>query len=253
MMKCKRLAVVIILMCVGTHAGAQNSEKIVIAAAADLKFALDSIITVFGKQDNRSVQVTYGSSGKLYEQLSHGAPFDIFFSADINYPKMLQQNGHTASEIYEYGIGRIVLWSKKVDVSQGMNALLSPGVKKISIANPAHAPYGKRAEEALNYFGLMTKVRDKLVFGENISQAAQFITSGAADIGIVALSLAVSPNMKKEGGTYYLIPEQSHQPLEQGMVITRYGGDKLLAVKFMDFVKSKTADDILIYYGFTKP
>ena len=231
-----------------------QQEKILIAAASDLKFALDSVITVFKKNNSGTVDITYGSSGKLFEQISNGAPFDIFFSADINYPKQLQEKGLTASETYAYGVGRIVLWSKKIDPNKdGMKSLRSPSIKKVAIANPAHAPYGKRAEEALNYYKVFEFVKGKLVFGENISQTAQFVTTGAADMGIVALSLAVSPAMKKEGGKYYLIPETSHNRLEQGTVITRHGKGNDLANAFMEFIKSSTAHTILNHFGFTKP
>jgi molybdate transport system substrate-binding protein len=233
---------------------AQQPDKILIAAASDLKFALDSIVVVFKKNSGDKVDVTYGSSGKLFEQISNGAPFDIFFSADISYPKQLKEKGLTASEVYPYGVGRIVIWSKKIDPNEeGMKSLLSPSLKKIAIANPAHAPYGKRAQEALTYYKMFEAIKSKLVYGENISQTAQFITTGAADIGIVALSLAVSPNMKKEGGKYYLIPETSHNRLEQGTVIMRHGKGNDVANAFMEFIKSDTANTILIHFGFTKP
>src|SRR6478609_11073099 len=223
-MKQVRIIFVTIFVFFTTLSQAQKSDKILMAAASDLKFALDSIVMVFKKSNSGTVEVTYGSSGKLFEQISNGAPFDIFFSADINYPKQLKEKGLTASEVYPYGVGRIVIWSKKIDPDkEGMKSLSSPLIRKIAIANPAHAPYGKRAEEALMYYKMLDAVKSKLVYGENISQTAQFITTGAADIGIVALSLAVSPNMKKEGGKYYLIPETSHNRLEQGAVITRHG------------------------------
>lgn len=230
-----------------------QSGKILVAAASDLKFALDSVVSVFGKDHNCAVEVTYGSSGKLSEQITHGAPFDLFFSADISYPERLQDNGLTASEIYPYGVGRIVIWSKRIDPAEGMNALLSPRVKKIAIANPAHAPYGKRAEEALLHEQLMQKVKDKLVFGENISQTAQFVTTGAADAGIIALSLALSPNMKRLDGKYYLIPEEFHQPLKQGAVVLSHGKDNGCAKDFLEFLKGQQADSILRCFGFVKP
>jgi molybdate transport system substrate-binding protein len=231
----------------------QQPHKILVAAASDLKFGLDSIIAVFSNDNNSAVDVTYGSSGKLFEQISNGAPFDIFFSADISYPRQLKELGMTSSEVYNYGIGRIVLWSKKIDPRKdGMNSLLSPSIKKVAIANPAHAPYGKRAEEALIYYKMQEAVKGKLVYGENISQTAQFVTTGAADIGFVALSLALSPNMKKEGGSYYLIPQNSHNPLEQGAVITIRAKGNDLAKAFMDYMKSEKVTDILTYFGFTK-
>ncbi len=183
-------------------------DRILIAAASDLKFTLDSVIHAFSKINNGKVEVTYGSSGKLTEQIINGAPFDLFFSADISYPERLQQEKKTSSGIYRYATGRLVIWSKKIDPRQsGMKSLLDPGVKKIAIANPLHAPYGKRAVESLAYYQLAEALRSRLVYGENISQAAQFASTGAADVGIIALSLALSPNMKKERGEFFVIPE----------------------------------------------
>lgn len=231
---------------------AQNEDKLLIAAASDLKFALDSVAAVY-KRDNPKVEmrITYGSSGKLYEQISHGAPFDIFFSADIAYPEKLAQQGLSTSTVTTYGTGRIVVWSKKFDVSSGVKALINPSIRKIAIANPLHAPYGKRAEEALTYYGVLASVQPRLVLGENISQAAQFVTSGAADAGIVALSLAMSPEMKRLGGRYSLISDQAHQPLKQGFVITKHGAQNPTASTFKEFVSSAKAKDILSYFGFS--
>jgi len=225
--------------------------KILVAAASDLKFALDSVASVFRKKNTGTVEITYGSSGKLFEQISNGAPFDIFFSADIEYPNKLKEKGMTASDNYIYGVGRIVVWSKRIDVEkEQMNSLLSPGVKKIAIANPLHAPYGKRAEEALKFYKMHDAVKNKLVLGENISQTAQFVTTGAADIGIVAYSLALSPNMKKENGKFYLIPENAHKRLEQAVIITKQGKANDFAQTFLSFVKSNEAKQILSYFGF---
>lgn len=227
-------------------------EKILVAAASDLKFALDSVITQFNRSQNGKVEVTYGSSGKLSEQIANGAPFDLFFSADISYPEKLKQDGKASSEIYRYGKGRIVIWSKKNDPAKAeIKSLIDPSIKKIAIANPLHAPYGKRAAEAIEYYKLA--VSDKLVYGENISQTAQFISTGAADIGIIALSLALSPNMKRESGKYFLIPESSHQPLIQGAMITVSGRDKKLALDFFAYIKSDSAKAILKHFGFSEP
>jgi molybdate transport system substrate-binding protein len=248
----KIAAIALLSFAVQSHA--QQSKKIRIAAASDLKFALDSIATVFRKHNAGTVDITYGSSGKFFEQLSNGAPFDIFFSADISYPKQLQEKKLTLSEVYPYGVGQIVLWSKKLDPEkEGIKSLLHSSIKKIAIANPAHAPYGKRAQESLAYYKILDAVKNKLVFGENISQTAQFVTTGAADIGIVALALALSPNMKKENGKYFLIPENSHNPLMQGVVLMHQAEGKDLAKDFLEFVKSETSTAILQHFGFTKP
>jgi molybdate transport system substrate-binding protein len=253
-MKLIQVNLIILLIFFSNPAPAQEQDKILIAAAADLKFALDSILVSFKNISKGKVNVTYGSSGKLFEQISGGAPFEIFFSADINYPRLLEEKGMTISPIYTYGIGRIVIWSKKINPQrEGMNVLLSPSIKKIAIANPAHAPYGKRAQESLQYYKLWDKIKDKLVYGENISQAAQFVTTGAADIGIIALSLALSPNMKKESGSYYIIPANSHQPLEQGVVLTKKAKEKSLAKTFMEYIQSANANAIFKHFGFTKP
>jgi molybdate transport system substrate-binding protein len=225
-----------------------------IAAASDLKFALDSVIASFQKHHDVKVDVTYGSSGKLSEQIAHGAPFDIFFSADIAYPEGLKTQKKTSSEVYPYAKGRIVLWSKKHDVSkQGMKIFNDPAISKIAIANPKHAPYGKRALEALEFYKIARQIENKFVYGENISQAAQFVSSGAADIGIIALSLALSPNMKSHGGNFYLIPEDSHQPLIQGAVVTTHGKENKTAISFFNFIQTREAIAILSKYGFTKP
>lgn len=249
----KRIAV-FVLVSVATQAFGQKENKLRIAAASDLKFALDSLISVFKTASPGTIAVTYGSSGKLFEQISHSAPFDLFFSADITYPKQLQEKGLTSSEVYPYAIGRIVLWSKKLDVQKDeMNTLSDASIKKIAIANPAHAPYGKRAAEALTYYKMLGQLKSKLVYGDNISQTAQFVTTGAADIGIVALSLALSPNMQKEGGNYYLIPENSHKPLEQGAVLTLQAKGNDYANDFLAFMKADTAEAVLRHFGFRKP
>lgn len=250
-MKIFKIALLAVSLCLATLANAQQN-KILVAAAADLKFALDSVVQLFQKANpNATVNVTYGSSGKLSEQILNDAPFDLFFSADIAYPKKLSEKGFTISPIVSYGIGRIVIWSKKIDpTTSGINALSNAAITKIAIANPVHAPYGRRAEEALKHYKIYEAVKDKLVFGENISQTAQFVTSGAADIGIVALSLARSPGMIREQGKYYLIPEASHQPLQQGFVILKHAQGNMTATAFRDFINTKQVQNIFSYFGF---
>jgi molybdate transport system substrate-binding protein len=232
----------------------QQQPKIIIAAAADLKFAMDSIVSAYKAQNpSADIEVTYGSSGKFFEQISNDAPFDIFFSADIDYPNKLKDKGLAIGNIKTYGIGQIVLWSKKTDPDkEQMKTLLNADINKIAIANPDHAPYGKRAQESLQYYKLYDKIQSKLVFGDNISQTAQFVTTGAADIGIVALSLALSPAMKSAGGKYYLIPEQSHTPLEQAYALLKHASGNSTANQFYDFISSSKAVNILKYYGFSQ-
>jgi molybdate transport system substrate-binding protein len=243
--------VALIMLSVFSVARAQ--QKITIVAAANLKVALDSITTVFKIQNpNIDAQVTYGASGKLFEQISNGAPFDLFFSADMDYPNELKKKRLTASEVKMYATGKLALWSKKTDPNiKKMNTLLNANIVKISIANPATAPYGEKAVESLKFYKVHDKVKSKLVFGENITQAAQFATTGAADIGIVALSLVLTPNMQKEGGKYYIIPEKSHAPLEQGCVILKRAQGNASATKFYNFISSKKATAILKHYGYS--
>jgi molybdate transport system substrate-binding protein len=232
------------------HAG----EKITIAAAADLKFALDEIVVLFGKAHPADgVETIYGSSGKFQTQIRQGAPFDLYFSADIAYPRALKAEGFAASDVQPYAVGRIVLWSTSRDTGKMTLAdLTDPTIQKIAIANPKHAPYGKRAEEALRAAGVWEKVESKLVYGENVAQAAQFVQTGNAQAGIIALSLALSPKLAKQGG-YALIPGKLHQPLEQGFIITRRAADNPLAKVFASFMAGKEARAVMTRYGFVLP
>lgn len=240
---------VLLLLFFGT---AKAQQKFTIVAAANLKVALDSINTVFKTQNpGISPQITYGASGKFYEQISSGAPFDLFFSADMDYPNKLESNKMTASKIKMYAVGKLVIWSKKTDPNKTkINSLLGAEIRKIAIGNPATAPYGEKAVESLKFYKIYDKVKNKLVFGDNITQATQFITTGNADIGITALSLVLTPNMKKEGGKYYIIPEKSHSSLEQGCVVLKHGQGNANALKFYNFISSKKAIEILKYYGY---
>jgi molybdate transport system substrate-binding protein len=231
-----------------------HAEKITIAAAADLKFAMDEIVTGFNKNHSGDeVQVVYGSSGKFHTQIQQEAPYDLYFSADIAYPRELAKQDLAASEVKPYAVGRIVLWSAEIDATKMTLAnLTDPKITKIAIANPKHAPYGKRAEEVLRSAGLWEKVQSKLVFGENISQTAQYVQSGNAQVGIIALSLVLNPELSKKGG-YYLIPDNMHNPLEQGFIITKRGANKPLAKKFAEYMGSKQARGVMTKYGFVLP
>jgi molybdate transport system substrate-binding protein len=232
------------------------AQEIRIAAAADLKFAMGELSETFEKQTRTKVNVTYGSSGNFFTQMQNGAPFDLFFSADIEYPKKLEAAGLTEpGTLYQYAVGRIVIWSPadaKADVTkQGWKSLLDVSVERIAIANPEHAPYGRAAVAALQKAGIYEKVRTKLIYGENISQAAQFVQSGNAQAGIVAMSLAVSPAMR--GGKRWDIPPDMYPPLEQGAIVLKDARNKDSARAFLDFVKSAAGRAILANYGFELP
>ena len=237
----------------GLAAQAQ-AGKITIAAAADLKFAMDEIVVQFKKAHPQdSVETIYGSSGKFHTQIQQGAPFDLFFSADIAFPQALATAGLAASSAKPWAVGRIVLWSGSRDASKMTLAdLAGPSVRKIAIANPKHAPYGKRAEEALRSAGLWDKLESRLVYGENIAQTAQFVQTGNADVGIIALSLALNQELASKGA-YLLIDDKLHQPLEQGYIITKRAADNPLARRFADFMDSKDARATMARYGFVLP
>jgi molybdate transport system substrate-binding protein len=233
-----------------------GAQEIRVAAAADLKFALDELGAQFEKQTGRRINVSYGSSGNFFSQIQNGAPFDVLLSADIEYPRKLEAAGLAEpGTLYEYAVGRIVIWmpaDARTDLAKlGWKALLEPGVERIAIANPEHAPYGRAAVAALGSAGIYEQVRRRLVYGENIAQAAQFVASGSAQAGILALSLAVSPPMRE--GKRWEIPANTHPPIEQGAVILKSARDKEGARAFLAFLKSDGGRKILESYGFTLP
>ena len=232
------------------------AEEITIAAASDLTFAFREIATEYEKASGNQVRLTLGSSGNFYAQIQNGAPFDLYFSADIAYPRKLEEAGLTVpGSLYQYAVGRIVLWTgheSRIDVTKGIEVLREPTVKKIAIANPKHAPYGRAAMAAMEYFKVYDQVKDKLILGENISQAAQFIESGACDIGIIALSLAIAPTMKSKG-TYWEVPAEAHPSLDQGAVILKQSKNQEAARQFLEFIKGPHGQEIMKRYGFTLP
>lgn len=233
-----------------------SAQEITIAAASDLNFAFKEIVAEFEKKTGAHVKLSLGSSGNFFAQIQHGAPFDLYFSADVRYPQKLEQTGHAIQgSLYRYAVGRIVLWtsakSSLAVETLGMEALLDPSIKKIAIANPKHAPYGRAAVEAMQQANVYDRVKDKLVLGENISQATQFVESGAADIGIIALSLALAPPMKA-AGKYWEIPADAHPALEQGAVILASAKNQQAAKAFLDFLKGPEGQDIMKRYGFTR-
>jgi molybdate transport system substrate-binding protein len=237
-------------------ARATRAQEIRVAAAADLEFAMKDVAAQFEKQTGTKVDVTYGSSGNFFSQLQNGAPFDLFFSADIGYPRTLEAAGLAEpGTVYEYAIGRIAIWTPadaKVDVVRlGWKTLLDARVQKIAIANPEHAPYGRAAVAALKKAGIYDQVKAKLVYGENISQAAQFVQSGNAQAGIVAMSLAVSPGMKE--GKRWEIAVDMHPSIEQAAILLKTSRNKTSARAFLEFVKSEGGRATLSKYGFTIP
>jgi len=233
------------------------SREVRIAAAADLKFALDELSTAFRRQHpDVAVTITYGSSGNFYAQLSNDAPFDVFLSADVAYPRKLIEQGKGARDtLFRYAVGRIVVWvpsESKLDVQKlGIQALADPSVRRIAIANPQHAPYGRAAEAAMRSAGVYDTVKDRLVLGENVAQTAQFVQSGSADAGVIALSLALSPVMRDKG-RYWQVPLDAYPRIEQGGVILSSAKDPDAARAFRAFVLGDEGKAVLKKYGFAE-
>jgi len=233
-----------------------SAQQLTIAAAADLEGVLPEITAQFQKQTGINAKVSFGSSGNFFMQIRNGAPFDIFFSADIDYPKELEAEGliETGS-LYEYATGKIVIWALKdsmLDLSQGLKIFLDPKISKIAIANPEHAPYGRAAVAALKQDNLYDNISKKLVLGENISQTASFVVSGAANVGILAMSLARTPAMQQKG-KYRDIPSSDYPPIEQAVVILKSSSQKDNAHRFMQYLKSEPVTSLLKEYGFSVP
>ncbi len=245
-----------LVLCVSAF-GSAFGQEITVAAAADLSAALPEIVAKYKAQTGQDVKLTFGSSGNLTTQIRNGAPFDVFFSADEEYPKQLIDASLAEKDtLYRYAIGRLVLWvpnESPLDLSKvGIMALLDPAIKKIAIANPEHAPYGRAAEAALRHFALYDQVSSKLVLGENISQAAQFVESGNAQAGLVALSHALSPAMKNKG-RYWIVPLDSYPTLNQAAVVLSHSKQSAAARKFLDYVRGPEASSLLKDFGFSLP
>jgi len=230
-------------------------HEINVAAAADLSAALQEVAANYEKRTGVAVKLSFGASGALTQQIQNGAPFDVFFSADMEYPRQLIAGGQAESAtLYRYGVGRLVLWVPRdspLDVEhKGMDVLLDPAVKKISIANPQHAPYGRAAVAALKHYALYEKVSDRLVQGENVSQAAQFVESGNAQVGLVALAHAVAPAMQGKG-KYLMVPAEAYPPLDQGVVLISHSPHRKDAVAFLEYLKTTEVAEVLRRNGFS--
>jgi molybdate transport system substrate-binding protein len=228
-----------------------------VAAASDLQFALTEVAAAFAAETGRAVRITYGSSGNLYRQIAQGAPFELFLSADESFVQALAAAGRTEDEGALYAIGRVVLFAPhgstlRVDADlDDLRAALADGrVRRFAIANPEHAPYGRAAEQVLRTRGLWEALLPRLVVGENVSQAAQFATTGSAQGGIIAYSLALAPAVGARG-TFALIPADWHDPLRQRMVLVRDAGETARAL--YDYLARPAARAVLIRYGFALP
>ncbi len=258
----ERLLGVVLLACVFLGVAAASpatgaDRAPVIAAAASLQFALEEIAAAFHLETGDEIRLSLGSSGNLARQIRQGAPYQVFLSADEQFVLELERDGFTEGEGALYSVGRLVLFVPhgsplKADGSlEDLRAALADGrLKRFAIANPEHAPYGQRAEEALRSAGLWEAIRDRLVYGESVSQAAQFAASGNAQAGIIAESLARSSKVSALG-TFALIPESAYRPLRQRMALVRGAGP--VAARFYQFLRQAAARQIFARYGFALP
>jgi len=235
---------------------AQARERITVAAAADLNFVLSEIAAAFERTAGIGVQPVFGSSGNFYAQIRNGAPFDVFLSANLDYPERLAREGFGVPDsLLRYARGTLVLWVPNrlgLDPAQGLQLLLRPEVHKVAMANPAHAPYGQAAEAALRSSGLYDAVKPKLILGENISQTAQFVQSGNAEAGLLSLSLVRGQPMESQG-RYWTVPDSLYPPLDQGAVLLKSAAHQAAGRKFLEFLASAQGREILARHGFRRP
>jgi molybdate transport system substrate-binding protein len=236
------------------------AQEIKVAAAADLSAAMQKLMPAFEKQTGIHVSVSLGSSGNFFAQIQNGAPFDVFLSADKSYPEKLEQAGLTVpGTLKVYARGKLVLWwpdsthiPDQPSPAGTLDFLKAPEIRKIAIANPDHAPYGRAAVAALQTYGIYDQVKPKLVLGENISQTAQFAQSGNADVAFVALALALSDTMKKSGH-YVTLRADAYPPLTQAAVVVGASKQKEQAGRFVEFLVSEEGQKILQDFGFERP
>ena len=250
------LQTVALILAVAVPSGA---EEIVVVAASSMSYPILEIVERFERETGHTILLTRGSSGNFYGQITNGAPFDVFLSADREYPAELQRAGLVEPGSLEiYAVGRIVLWVGADSVLRneisGMESLMDSRVRRIAIANSRLAPYGAAAVAAMQHYGVYDQVASKIVQGDNIAQAAQFVSSGAADVGVLALSMARSEAM--DDGSYWEIPDEAHRPIEQAMVILSRARDAehyAAARAFRDMVRGPVGRTILERYGFSVP
>jgi molybdate transport system substrate-binding protein len=229
-----------------------QKTKIIIATAANAQFAMQEIEQMYeAGQDSIELELIISSSGKLTAQIQQGAPYDVFLSADMKYPEYLFNKGLAPTAPQIYAQGGLIVWSTtlQLDSSNWIDALKNAA--KIAIANPNLAPYGQQAEKAFEYLQIKEELKDKLVFGESVSQTNQYILIGACEIGLTAKSVVFSPNVQQKG-SWQNIPVEAYEPIQQGLVITRYGSRNhpFQTKAFVDYLFSDAAKAILEKYGY---
>jgi molybdate transport system substrate-binding protein len=233
------------------------AQTVAVAVAANMKPAFEEIAARFREENpGVEVQATFGASGNFFAQVANGAPFDLFLSADAEFPEKMAEKGLTEGKPFTYAYGKLVVWTPNgspIDLEhKGLAALADPAVRKIAIANPELAPYGRAARTALEKAGVYAAVKDRIVMGQSASQAAQFVESGNAQAGFVPLSLARTPPLAKAGRAWP-VPASSHDPIAQAAVILRGARDAALARELAAFLRGDAARAILDRYGYALP
>lgn len=233
-----------------------SSQTLTVAAASDLQAVLPGLVAGFEAESGLTVRVTFGSSGNFFAQIQNGAPFDVFLSADVEYPRLLASRGKAdAATLYTYALGQLVVWTRVrsgLDLRRGLAVLADPTVTRVAIANPAHAPYGRAALAALDSAGITAQVRPKLVLGENASQTAQFVQSGNAQAGLLPRSLALSPALARSGH-FVPVPGHLHPPIVQAAVVVSASKQHAAAARFLAFLKRDATAAHLVQAGFLRP
>jgi molybdate transport system substrate-binding protein len=232
-----------------------HADTLTVAVAANVRYAFDDLQIAFKQETGHDLKPVFNSSGKFFSQIANGAPFDVFLSADMEYPEKLYSEGHATAAPKVYAYGALVLWTMKdLNLNRWQAALTGPAVHKIAVANPKTAPYGRETMKALAHFKLDEPLKSKLVFGESIAQTNQYVHSGVAEAGFTAKSVVLSPDMKNQG-KWVDVPRESYRPIAQGIVVLRHGRQTngRLAQQFHDFVLAGTARGILQRYGYLLP
>lgn len=242
----------LLILFFGNAAAGQAAPELIVAVAANLQYPFAEIQAAFEKETGTVIKPVFGSSGKFVAQIENGAPFDAFLSADTQYPEALAQKGLTLGEPEVYAHGTLILWTQNgIDLSRGLADLAAQDVRKIAVASPETAPYGRQAINALKKTGIYEQVKDKLVYGESIAQVNQFISSKAADVGLTSKSVVFAPNLKQKG-TWIDVDKASYEPIAQAAVILKHAETHApeAAQKFFDFLFSETAQEIFKKYGY---
>ncbi len=235
------------------------AQEVFVAAASSLNYVVRDIIEEFEAETSHQVRLSLGSSGNFFTQIQNGAPFDVFLSADVDYPKQLEEVGVAEpGSFFVYALGRLVAWTRNpsaLDPGESWLRALGTSSGRIAIANPRHAPYGRAATAALERAGVRAQVADRIVLGENVAQAAQFVQSGAAELGIIPLSLALSSPMQATG-TYWELPADAYPPIQQGAVVVgraREARRLPAAEAFAAWIRAERGRTILAGWGFSLP